>query len=142
MASSKFESIALPVEQPARLTILDPKRRAPLVDAKGEPAWIELYSSDSAISRRHRRALQQRSLNTRGRSKVTPEEIEEDALDLLAALTSGWRLLNFDGSPLEVEFSIANARELYAHPGMNWLREQVDEFAGDRANFSQASSTS
>ena len=78
-----------------------------------------------------------------GRStRVTPEQIEAEGNDLLAALTKGWKLVDLDGNPIDVPFSQENARELYALTAVAWLRDQVDEYIGDRANFSKASSKS
>ena len=74
-------------------------------------------------------------LAQRGRMRITPEELEAESTELLAALTAGWHLVTLDGHPLDVPFSIENARELYAAPALAWLREQVDEFAADRGNF-------
>ena len=71
--------------------------------------------------------------------RITPEELEAESTELLAALTAGWHLVTLDGHPLDVPFSIENARELYAAPALAWLREQVDEFAADRGNRPGAS---
>ncbi len=138
---SKFAALEMAVERPARLTIVDPVSRQPLRDkTTGTEAYIDLYSADSAVAVKHQRAVQRRRLAMRGRMKIQPEELEADAIELLAALTAGWKLVSFDGSDLGVEFSQENARELYASPGMAWLRDQVDEFVADRGNFSKGSS--
>lgn len=143
--NSKFAGLELAVDKPQRLILLHPNTRQPLRDKDGGEAWIDLYSADSEVARRHNRAIQRRLLNVSARGqriKRTPEEIEAEGVDLLAALTTGWRLVSMSGDPLDVPFNQENARELYAAPSMAWIREQVDEFAADRGNFSEASSPS
>lgn len=142
--NSKFAGLEIGVDKPQRMTLLHPTSRQP-IRPKGEDseaAYIDLYSSDSKIARDHTREVQRRRLNMRGRGRVSPEELEAEAVDLLAALTTGWRLLTLDGQPLDVPFSREAARELYASPTLAWIREQADEFAADRANFPQPSSSS
>lgn len=137
--SSKFGALALEVETPGRMIIVHPVSRQPLRDLEGREAFIELYSSDSEVARNHIRAVSRRRLALRGRGKVTPEELEAEQVELLAVLTNSWYLLGLDGEVIGVDFTTENARELYSDPSVAWLREQVDEFAADRANFSKAS---
>lgn len=139
---SKFAGLEIEVDKPQRMTLVHPVTRQPIRDAEGKEAWIDLHSSDSAIARKHQRAVQNRRLNMRGRGKIGAEELEAEAVDLLAALTIGWRLLALDGAPLDVPFSPEAARDLYTAPSLAWVREQADEFAADRANFQPSSSPS
>lgn len=145
---SKFGALELDVAKPARMIVVHPVTRQPLreigddPDAPGKEAFIDLYSGDSDQARRHQRAIQRRRLAMRGRGRVTPEEIEADAIEFLCAVTAGWYLLDLQGRPLNVEFSPEAARELYANDAVAWLRDQVDEYVGDRGNFSKASPTS
>lgn len=136
---SKFAGMALEVDKPERMTIVHPGTRQPLRDEKGNEAFIDLHSGDSDVARKHGRAVANRRLGMRGRVKLTAQELEADAAELLSALTAGWLLLDLTGQPIEVEFSRENARELFTEPGLAWLREQVDEFVADRGNFSKAS---
>lgn len=140
--TGKFDGLALEVEKPGRMTIVHPVTRQPLADAKGAPAWVDVYSSDSEVARSAgRRAINER-LGRRARSGLTAEQIEDNEVDLLAALVAGWRLLALDGEPLDVAFSAEAAQEMLRAPGMAWLREQIDAYASDRGNFSTASSRS
>lgn len=138
--SSKFSALALEVEKPTCMNIMHPVSRQPLRDKDGKTAYINLYSGDSEIARRHQRSVQRRRLNmVRGRSKLTPEELEAEAVEFLAAVTApDWYLVDFDGNVIDVPFSPENARELYKEPALLWLREQVDEWVADRGNFSTA----
>jgi hypothetical protein len=110
-------------------------------DAEGKTAYIDHYSSDSEIARKHQRAVQRRRLAMRGRMKITPEELEAEATEVLAALTAGWYLVDLKGNVIDLPFSQENARELYGNPAVGWLREQLDESTADRGNFSLGSST-
>src|SRR5580765_209271 len=99
---SALARLSLAVEKPGRMPLLHYQTRQPLRDATGKEAWIELYSSDSEIKRRHDRETQRRRLNVRGRLRLTPEELEAEGTDLLVALTANWFLLDLDGFPIEL----------------------------------------
>ena len=137
---SKFAKLALPVEKPARMFIVHPITRQKLVDEKGNPAYIDLFSTDSSEARRHDREAYRRRSNIPQGIKLTAEEIEAETASTLAALTVGWHLVGQDGVAVDVPLSPENARELYSEPGLSWLREQVDFFVRGRANFTNASS--
>lgn len=135
---SKFSALGLEVETPGRMVVVHPITRQPLRDADGKEAYVDLYSKDSEIARRYFRAVAKRRINDRGR-KPNLEEIEAEGAEFLSAITAGWYLLGLDGRPLDVAFSDENARELYSLPATAWLRDQADEYAGDRGNFSKTS---
>jgi len=144
---SKFEALALAVDEPARMTIVHPGTGASLCIQGDEKsvAYIDVYSADSDIAKTHHRRYGQKRLDALQRKRklnTKVEEYEEADIELLVALTSGWRLIGLDGAPLDVEFSADNARELYSTQAFAWLRDQVNEFSADRGNFSKASSKS
>jgi hypothetical protein len=136
---NEFAGLELDVETPFKLILVHPKTRQPLRDEDGNEAYVEHYSSDSEIARKHQRAVQRRRLAMRGRAKITPEELEAEAVDILAALTTGWYLVDLKGKKLDLPFAQDTARRLYASGSILWLREQLDESVADRANFSQGS---
>jgi hypothetical protein len=133
---SKFAAFEIEIEQPSRMVVLD-KNRQPYRNGDDRTAYIELYSADSDIARRHRRGVQRKRLAMRGRGKITPEEMEAEDIELFVALTSGWDLAISD-----LPFSKENVRELYLNPKVPHIREQVEEYVHDRGNFSKASSGS
>lgn len=139
---SKFSALAMEVDKPSRMVIVHPVSRQPLRDKDGKEAHIDLFSADSEIARKQQRAVSRKRLAMRGRGKLTPEELEAEGVELLAALTTAWHLLDFNGGKIDVPFSQENARELYAESALSWIREQVDEFVADRGNFSKALSSS
>jgi hypothetical protein len=65
---------------------------------------------------------------------IGADEIEQDAIELLASVTTGWRNMVMGGK--EVPFSYENAVVIYTkYP---WIREQVDAAVGDRSRFTTA----
>lgn len=137
---AKLEDLELEVDKPSRMPILDPRTNLPMADKEGNPAYVEVYSSDSDIASKFRREIKTSRLRTRNPNALTGDKLESEDVELLAALTAGWHLVTFDREPIEVECTRDNARKLYANHKMKWLADQVDAHAGNRANFSKASS--
>lgn len=97
---------------------------------------IQLAGLDSARYREHERKISNRRLKQslrRGgpRQVVTKEELDAEAIDLLATCTLAWENIVENGEPLEC--TAENARRVYTE--YPWIREQVDAFVGDRSNF-------
>lgn len=115
----------------ATLTLTREDNGAVARDASGNPLTLTLLGADSAQYRK----AQQKNLNRRlaKRSvKVTAEELDAEALDILAASTVAWSGFN-DGDGQPVPCNPANALVLYkTYPA---IREQADRFISDRANF-------
>lgn len=118
------------------IAILHPKTNLPL------GVFITVLGTDSETYRKISRKNQNRRLESirRGRPATqTAEESEQEAVNTLAACTIGWR--TGDDPRLELEpgnmfdCTLENAKKLYADPGFTWLREQVNQEGGDRANF-------
>lgn len=119
----------------ARLDLYHPTTNAPT------GAWLQLLGADSDVYRSAQRKLLRQRLKqiakTR-RAALTPEELEEEALDLLVVATTGFGGFTSSGTP--VEFSADAVRALYKRH--NWIREQAEEFISDRANFLPKSASS
>lgn len=124
-------------ESGAVMTVRHPVSDAVLEGTDGQAITITLAGSDSERFRKVQRASTNRRLKTQSsrRGQVTSEELEADSLETLAACTISWRGLVVDGEALEC--NAANARKAYKR--LPWLKEQVDAFVGDRANFLKAS---
>jgi hypothetical protein len=137
---SKFSSLGLAVDTPARLILRHPSTRQPIRDKDGKEAYIELLSSDSVAARDHELETQ----NQRLKSGVprTAEQIEADTIELLVRLTKDWYLVHYDGTPVDVKFTEADARELYSVRSTAWIARQVRDFLDNQGNFFKASSTS
>jgi hypothetical protein len=97
-----------------------------------KPMTIRLVGRDSKRFRRKEAEILNRTMAKQSR-KASVESSEENGIELLAACTIGWSGIAFGGE--EVAFSEKAAAELYAKPGYKWIREQVDRFIAERANF-------
>jgi hypothetical protein len=65
---------------------------------------------------------------------ISADDIEQDAIELLAAVTTGWENMVMGGK--ELPFSTENAEVVYTkYP---WIREQIDGAVGDRSRFTPA----
>lgn len=100
----------------------------------GEPLdiVIHLAGTDSSAYRMKQKEINSKRIMKMARGKK-PEfnTTDAEACELLAACTLGWSGVVIGGE--EVEFSKDAAISLYREH--NWIREQVDMFIGDRANF-------
>lgn len=103
-------------------------------DASGTPLDIHLLlaGADSEAYQKELRRQQDKLLK-KGRMKLSAEEAENNSVELLAACTLDWRNVEYNGDALECNRK--NARWLYKNPRLSFIRDQVDEFIGDRANF-------
>lgn len=136
-----FESLAVESDKPRELKLNHPLTGQPLIDKTGKPAMLLLYGMDSEAAQKHKREATTRVLRRRNRNSVTAEELEAQNVEFLVSLTAGWYLVNPAGEPVDFAFSAQNARQLYSTRLMSWIREQADEFVGDRATFLQGSQT-
>ncbi len=138
---SKFAGLGLSVDAPARMTIQNPITGQPVRNAEtGEEGWIDFLSASGAVGRAHDRMVTDRRIK-QGR-RIKAEEIDADTVEKIAKLTKGWSLVLLDGTPLAVECTQANARELFSMTETAWLLDQAATFVADLGNFPQAVSTS
>lgn len=117
------EGAVMEVRHPAAGTVLK--------DDAGEPITITLIGSDSEKVKRRQRVELNKRLKSGRRQAMTAEELDEQGLDLLAFCTVSWTGIMLDGQVLECNHG--NAVAVYQR--LPWLKEQVDTFVGDRANF-------
>lgn len=118
----------------AEMEVVDPYTNEVMVQDNKLPVTIKLIGSDSKAFRNKNRDFQRRRIAkmVKNRAKTIDYTIsDEDACELLAECTIGWSGIIFEGKPLE--FSKENAEILYL--SLIAVREQVDLFIGDRANF-------
>jgi len=128
------------VDVPSRMHIIDPFTRMPLRSSNGDPAWIDVLSDSSRAGAAWVRELTDKNLQRRGRTQRA-EDLEIDLSEKATRLTVGWNLCTFDGTPIELPFTVGNARDLYNMPEMSWLRDQVLEFSADLGNYRRRPST-
>lgn len=114
----------------------------PLLDRDGKEVTITLLGPDSAKYRALTRENVRKRLERRAQGAVplTVEEVDEvenDSIEILAVCTASWSGVNTPQGEA-IECTVDNARKLYLNYPV--IREQVDAFIGNRANFIQASS--
>jgi len=138
-ASAANEGRAMPV--------LHPEDRTPLLDEKGKPVTITLMGRDSDAFIKAENAARNRAMEQLSKGvKFSAAAAERQTCETLARCTVDWSGIPkgwLDGSDDEtpVKLSEENAVALYSNPGVKWLRDQVDEFIGARANFLKRSPT-
>ena len=118
------------------IELLHPVTKAPL------GAFISIVGKDSTAFSQHvrrnanERLRKQGANHRRAKADETPtvEKIEDEAISLLAACTTGWRGIVFEGN--EMPYSTDNAKKLYS--SLKYIREQVDEAIGDIELFLSA----
>jgi len=107
-----------------------------ITDAAGQltDIFITVVGIDSDEFRKAEKEMQNRRLKHAqrgGKKSITAEILEDEMIERLARCTTGWRGLTDNGK--EVVFSYDKAKELYTD--LPLLRDQVEEFIGDRENF-------
>lgn len=105
----------------------------------GEPLGITIRVAgpDSERQRKAYRRLGEKRLRA-GRKKLTTEEMEEDAFELLARSLISWTFAPGVTIGGEVPaFDVDAAKGLFRR--FPWIREQVDMAAGSRAGFLKSS---
>jgi len=124
-------------DQGATMHVAHPVTGVALSQEDGSPVSLILAGEDSERFRKQDRTARSRRLarQQQGRAmKLSADELDSDALEMLVAVTVGWSGLALDGADLP--YSPDNARKLYTR--LPWLREQAQAFVLDRANFLKA----
>lgn len=116
------------------MTILHPATGAPVLDSDGQPVTITLLGSNSDVFRDTNAMIRERRLARQARKiATTAEDIRQDEIDLLTALTKGWSFDTLDGQPLP--YSSDNARRLWKDSRWEWVFDLAIVFAQTAGNF-------
>lgn len=129
---SQFDTVS-GANEGANLELRGPDGKRLLTD-NGKPWTITVCGADSDRYRKAQRRLTNRRLaQSQGKrnAKLSAEELEEDAIWMLAECTTGWFGLVLDGQPLDC--TVDNAAMVYTR--FPWIKEQVDTFIAERENF-------
>lgn len=118
----------------AELHVKHPVSGEPLYDKDGTPVTIRLVGKYSAAFRKASKTIAKKYI---GKKDIDLDAAESNAAFMLASATVGWSNFTENGEP--IPFSIEAARKLYLDHA--WLRDQVDEFVGNEANFPLAAQT-
>lgn len=135
-----FDNVKKAADLGAKMEVKDPTTDQPMLKDDGEtPITITLAGVESDKWKKARSTVGNKYLKTAGPNrppgaKTIEESIADDAFQL-AAVTLAWDGVIVEGQ--ELECNQANAARIYAK--YDWLRNQVSEFVGNRANFCAAS---
>jgi predicted glycosyl hydrolase (DUF1957 family) len=122
-------------EEGAWLHLEHPTTGDPL-ETEGSPVRVLLLGRDSAAYRKAAHKAQDARLKAAARGAagargLTAEVLERESIRVLAACVVDWEGIVVDGEALE--YSHAAAVELLER--FDWIKQQVDAFVEDRANF-------
>lgn len=132
------------------LHLKHPTTQVPLFYGTGDdkqPITIDLLGQDSDTFIKEERKARAKTVESMTKQvKYSAEAADLTADTTLARCTVRWNnipqgWLDNSDSAEPADFTPANVLKLYGNPGMKWLRTQVDEFIGARANFLQGSPT-
>ena len=130
-----FDLTSISEQQSAEVELLHPVTGAPL-DAVVILAGPEHPARKRLVFDRQRRLRAKFAKS--GRLQLDDPAAEADeAIELLAACTLGWRGLTDAGKPLD--YTPAAAAALYARPELAWMRAQLMAALDDRERFIAAS---
>ena len=138
-SNTPWEGLAVD-SKPRRMELRHPNTGEVIRDAEGNPAFIDLYSSDDPVADHVRRDLyddvMSPSKGRKNKPRLSMEEAFESQANLMAALTASWYLVDpRTKEPIAIECNYENCKKVYGDRRVLWIREQADEFANDRANF-------
>lgn len=101
----------------------------------GQPVTVTIAGSYSARYRKVQDSITQRMLK-RKQLTLTPEQLMENRIELIASCVLGWTEIEDDGKPLPCTKDNA-ARLVRVAP---WVRDQLEEAQHDHAGFTKGSS--
>lgn len=128
-----FDKVA---EVEAVLEVRHPKTGEVLRHDDGRPFTITTLSRDSDAFRStaRRQADRRIAVAMRTRQAITTAVAEKDDIELLVAVTCRWDIILNGAVPPSTTDEF---RKVYSNPKRAWLREQIDDHVGVRANFIQ-----
>lgn len=123
-------------EDGAEFALKDPATKRPIKGDDGENVIFHVIGKHSeTYIKAQTRITNRRLKEVRGRGpQSSAEELEDEAIELLSVAVVSWTN-NFKVDALQLECTPVNVRRLLSDPRFRWIREQVDEFVGDIANF-------
>lgn len=130
-----------PVKSAVEIQLLHPVHKTLLFDeATKEPVTVSVFGADSEeyIAKRRKLVDMRQAAAAKRRSRLVPQEqIDDDAVALLASIITSWNHIELDGAPLVC--NPANVTMMLKR--FKWFYDQIDEASSDRANFIKGSPT-
>ena len=118
----------------AVMTVIHPITSEEMFQEDGTPVTVTLLGMESSVAKRVTKARAQKQLNKRNQ-KVDLDEAREFTISLQAKLITASSGLKENGVDLDLTDQATAIDVLTRY---SWLREQIDEFITDRANFYKA----
>ena len=118
----------------AVMNVIHPITGEEMIQKDGTPVTVTLLGMESSVAKRVTKARAQKQLNKRNQ-KVDLDEAREFTISLQAKLITASQGLKENGVDLDLTDQATAIDVLTRY---NWLREQIDEFITDRANFYKA----
>ena len=128
--------IVAAADRGAVLNLRHPINGSILKDEEGSTLDVTLMGRDSREFRaaQHRiaeRRVRRRKGHRMPEATISPEQLEEDELDLLASVTRSFSTnITLDGKPI-----LTRQDYVLAYGRFPWVKEQVDSFIIDRSAF-------
>jgi hypothetical protein len=143
MTLPKFGSLAVDPSSTSKMPVILPGEIDTLKDESGQESYIEFLPWDSepgrALDRKQNSQARLNGFRQRSRAELLAEaesvDNVTDQAERLSALATGWHLVGVDRRVIDVEFSKANALELFKSPETAWIRRQAWVFVANEANF-------
>lgn len=110
-----------------------PDSGEPLMTADKRPVVIMLVGADSDTYIKAQRKMLNERMNRN--KKPDADVMFQQGIDLLVNCTVGWSGITTDNGKKDLPFTPDAARALYTNKSLPWVKEQVDEFVGNRGNF-------
>ena len=121
-------------ENVADMIVVHPVTQEEMYTEDGQPVTITLMGMESAVAKRMTKARAQKQLNSR-KNKVDIDEARSFTISLQAKLITKSFGLKENGVDIDLT---DNDTAVDVLTRFSWLREQIDEFVTDRANFYKA----
>ena len=135
---SKLSALSLS-DTPYKMPVINPKTGVVMKTNEENPreAFIMVKSISSVEANDFKRRTYEEARKSRKRKELGMpyDEVIDRTAEMLAELTTGWFLVDFNGEVIDEPFSFEAAKRIYSEPPLDWLRRQVDEAVNDDANF-------
>ena len=132
-----FDINSIQVDDTSEVEILDPRTGEVLIGEGGKACTVTVYGPGSkpfAAARSSANARAVKRFRAKGRNgEMSPEEEAAAKAAMLTPITLSFNNFQYDGK----ENGADTFRACYLDPKMGWLTEQVNDAAGDWANFTK-----
>lgn len=116
----------------ADIELFDPRDDEPLLAEDGSVQSVTVYGPESDEFKDAKEDMMENRIGKNGLKNLSSKQVKTAQMKMLVAITKSFNGVDFgDGNGLA---DVKNAKKVYEKH--NWLKVQVDDGAGDYANFS------